>query len=223
MSDRTSYKTTLFDREGPDAAIKLKAWSYAAIAGSVSFGAMAYMGAQMALGPIPYVALILVVPAVMTVLVAKMALRAMDAVHAGVEAVIAPNTTPYIEQYSYQQALVMQGRLDEALESYEAIIAEPKSKIDVRIRAAELYTREAKRHDRAAELLQEVLRHPECTVGEEVYAANRLSDLLSGPLKQPAKALVPLRRLADRYPNTPAGERAREAIRTLKALTHPPA
>jgi hypothetical protein len=90
--------------------------------------------------------------------------------------------------------------------------------VDVRIRCAELYAREAKRPDRAAELLRDAIRHPACTPSEEVYSANRLADLLSGPLGQPGRALVELRRLADRYPNSTVGERAREAIRTLKAL-----
>lgn len=142
--------------------------------------------------------------------------------HAGAKAwhavMVSGNSTPYTEQYSYQQALVMQGRLDEALSTYEAIIAESESTVDVRIRAAELYAREAKKSERAAELFRDVIRHPRCTAGEEVYSTNRLVDLLHGPLAQPGRALVELRRLADRYPNSPVGERALTALRTLKAL-----
>jgi hypothetical protein len=219
MAERDSYKATLFDREGPDAGIKIKAYGYAMIAGTASFGGLAYAGMQLHLSLVPYLALILIVPPVLTVVVAKVALRGMESVETGVQNILAGgSSTPYAEQHSYQQALVMQGRLDEALESYEAIIAEPGSTIEVRLTAAELYTRQAGRHERAAELFREVTRHPACTQSEEAYAANRLADVLSGPLKQPGRALVELRRLAERHPNTQAAQRARNAIRTLKAL-----
>ena len=40
------------------------------------------------------------------------------------------SSTPYVEQYSYQQALVMKGELDAALESFEAVIAEQPEAVD---------------------------------------------------------------------------------------------
>ena len=220
MTGRDSYKRTLFDREGPDAGIKIKAYSYAVIAGGVSIPMFAGFGILYGLSVPKFIALLVLGPPAMTVIVAKLALRAMRGVDVVGHAILAgTNSTPYTEQYSYQQTLVMQGRLNEALESYEAIIAEAGSTLDVRIRAAELYVREAKNPKRAAELLQEVIRHPACTAGEEVYAANRLADLLSNHLGEPGKALVQLRRLADRYTGTPTGDRAREAIRALKSVT----
>lgn len=220
MAGRDSYKTTLFDREGPDAGIKIKAYSYAAIAGGVSIPMFVGFAAMYGLSLPKLIALVLFGPVLLAIGVAKMALRAMGGVEVIGHAILAgTNSTPYTEGYSYQQTLVMQGRLREALESYEAIIAEPNSTLDVRIRAAELYVREAKNPVRGAELLQEVLRSPACTPGEEIYAANRLADLLSNHLGQPGKALVQLRRLADRYTGTPTGDRAREAIRVLKSVT----
>src|SRR5205823_165548 len=68
------------------------------------------------------------------------------------------------------------------------------------------------------ELFREVLRDARCTPGEEIYSANRLVDLLHGPLGQPGQALVQLRRLADRYKNSIVGERALQALRSLKAV-----
>ena len=151
MAGRDSYKTTLFDREGPDAGIRIKAWSYALLAGGTSMGAIGLAGVIAGLvGPKLIIAM-LVIPPVLTVVVAKIALRGMDHVQAGVNKIITGgSSTPYTEGYSYQQSLVMRGRLDEALESYEAIIAEENSTVDVRIRAAELYIREAKNHQRGA-------------------------------------------------------------------------
>jgi hypothetical protein len=219
MPARRSYKQTLFDRHGPDAGLYVRTFSYGLIAAGVSIPLFASLGVLLELRTLPYLALVLLGPVAVGYVVTRAGIRFIGRVGEGVHTVLAGgSSTPYTEQHSYQQALVMQGRLDEALESLEAIIAEAGSTVDVRIRAAELYAREAKRPDRAAELLREAIRHPQCTPGEEVYAANRLADILSGPLNQPGRALVELRRLADRYTGTPVGDRARDAIRALKAV-----
>ncbi|MGH7622660.1 MAG: tetratricopeptide repeat protein, partial [Gemmatimonadaceae bacterium] len=125
-------------------------------------------------------------------------------------------STPYKEQYSYQQALVMQGRLDDALESFEAVIAEQPAAIDARLRAAELYARDKGNHARAAELFRQVQRIESVSAGEFVLATNRLVDLLSGPLGESGRALVELRRLIERYPSLPAAEHARAVLRRMK-------
>ena len=222
MSRRSSYKQTLFDREGPDAAIKMKAWTYALIAGGVSVPMWLLLGVFLGLNPFWYAVMAFGGPPATALFCARLAIRMMDSVQTGVEKILTGgSSTPYTEQYSVQQTMVMQGRLDEALRSYEEMIAAPESTADVRIRAAELYAREAKRYDRAAELLQEVLRMPQITAGEEVYAANRYADLLSNHLNQPGKALVQLRRIADRYAGTPVGDRAREAIKRMKTPAGP--
>jgi tetratricopeptide (TPR) repeat protein len=126
-------------------------------------------------------------------------------------------STPYREQYSYQQSLVMQGRVDDALESFEAVIAENPDEIDPRVKAAELYVREKANHQRAAELFREVQRIAAVTPGQDIYVTNRLVDLLTGPLADPGRALVELRRLVERYPRTPAAQHARDALHALKA------
>jgi hypothetical protein len=219
MTDRPSYKTTLFDRLGPDAAGIYRSLAWGMATGALTFAALLLAGAQggSVSGHFVFIAIVAALGAgAFTAVVPRWLSEKTGQVIN--EAVLSGNTTPYTEQHSYQQALVMQGRLDEALASLEAVIAEEGSTADVRIRAAELYTREAKNHARAAELFREVIRDPRCTVGEEVYSANRLADLLNGPLGQPGRAIVELARLADRYPKSVVGERARQAIRSLKAL-----
>jgi hypothetical protein len=219
MVKRPSYRQTLFDRLGPDAAFIIRANTYGMMAGGISLPILFGLSMLLGLRPATTATLLIFGPFAIGLLVRRMVLGILARAEEAVHTVLAGgSSTPYTEQHSYQQALVMQGRLDEALESLEAIIAEPESTVDVRIRAAELYAREAKRPDRAAELLREASRHPACTAGEEAYASNRLADLLSGPLAQPGRALVELRRLADRYTGTPVGDRAREAIRALKAV-----
>jgi hypothetical protein len=126
------------------------------------------------------------------------------------------SSTPYVEQYSYQQALVMKGDVDGALESFEAVIVEKPDAVSPRTKAAELYIREKGNHQRAAELFRDVQRIPTITAGEYVYVTNRLVDLLIGPLADPGRALVELRRLIERYPDTAAAANARLALRELK-------
>jgi hypothetical protein len=219
MAGRDSYKRTLFDREGPDAAFIIRVNTYGFMAGGVTIPIAAAFAYKLGLHGWRAIAFMAAVPIAVGFLVRTMLGRLMAGSDAAVRVVLeGGSSTPYTEQYSYQQTLVMQGRLNEALESYEAIIAEADSTPDVRIRAAELYIREAKNHARGAQLLQEVIRNPACTPGEEIYAANRLADLLSNHLGEPGKALVQLRRLADRYTGTPTGDRAREAIRVLKSV-----
>jgi hypothetical protein len=220
MTEPTAYKTTLFDRLGPDAAHSIRALVWGWILGFIFFLLLLGVGSvHLHLSGWHNLLFAFVGGVVIGVGVAKVPVLLGDSAgNAATIMVAGGNTTPYTEQYSYQQALVMQGRLDEALSTYEAIIAEEDSTIDVRIRAAELYSREAKNHVRAAELFREVLKHPKCTPGEEVYSANRLADLYTGPLGQPGRALVELRRIADRYKGTKVSERAVAAIRSLKAL-----
>ena len=70
--------------------------------------------------------------------------------------------------------------------------------------------------ERAAALFREVQRAEGVTPAQDIYVSNRLIDLLLGPLDQPRRALVELRRIADRYPSSNAAMHARTAIVTIK-------
>ena len=127
------------------------------------------------------------------------------------------SSTPYEPQFSLEQSLVMQGRVDDALASFEQIIAAEPGSIAPRIRAAELYAREKNDHRRAAELFRDVLRSPAISGGENVYVTNRLVDLYIGPLNDPRRALVELRRLIETRPGSQAAAHARRSLADLKA------
>ncbi|HZI42671.1 MAG TPA: hypothetical protein VFD67_13230, partial [Gemmatimonadaceae bacterium] len=120
-------------------------------------------------------------------------------------------------QFSYQEALVMQGKVEEALASFEALIGASATAIEPRILAADLYCRNPATVRRAAGLLREAQRIPSITPGRDIYATNRLVDLLIGPLADPGRALVELRRLIERYPNSAAARHARDAIARIKS------
>jgi len=125
-------------------------------------------------------------------------------------------STPYEEQFSYQQSLVMQGKVAEALASFEEMIAAQPDAIEPRIRAAELYGQDRGSARRAAELFREAMRIRSIAPGRDIYATNRLVDLLIGPLRDPGRAVVELRKLIDRYPTSTAAAHARDALARIK-------
>ena len=111
----------------------------------------------------------------------------------------------------------MRGQVDDALASYEAIIAERPAMTAVRLRAAALYASRGNDPRRAAELLREVMALPDVSARDDIAASNRLIELLMGPLAEPGRAMVELRRLMDRHPGTDAAARARLTLAELKA------
>jgi hypothetical protein len=104
-----------------------------------------------------------------------------------------------------------------ALASYEQVIAEQPGRVVPRLRAAEHYARGARDARRAAELFREVRDFPDVSTRDAVYASSRLADLYDGPLGEPGRALVELRRIIERYPGTVVASHAREALPRLKA------
>lgn len=207
--DPAPYKSTLFDRHGPDAVNIIKAFGFGLMVFGVTAGAILTQGGA----------------SIRNLIFAVIAGAAAGSVGLALSEgagwlykrfMVEGASTPYIENYSYQQALVMKGQLAEALESLEAVIAERPEALEARLRAAELYAREANRPDRAAELFRDAQRHPALSVGNDVYVSNRLVDLYTGPLANPGRALVELRRLVDRYPGSAAAKNARDALARLK-------
>lgn len=210
-AEPSEYKPTLFDRHGPGAADYLRAWAYGLMVFGVSLSAFTLQrGFSLAA---------LFGCAFAGIATAGVGLVVGQAVGgAWKRALVDGTSTPYKEQYSYQQALVMQGKIDEALESYEAVITERPDAVDARLRAAELYVKDRANHARAAELFRQVQRFDGASAGEWILATNRLIDLLAGPLENPGRAAVELRRLIERYPSSAAAEHARAALKALKAL-----
>ena len=205
----TEYKPTLFDRHGPAAADRIRALFYGGMVFGLTFGALA-----LAAGVSWWTILWSVLAALST---AGLAILLSNAAGGGWQKVaMSGASTPYEEEFSYQQSLVMQGKVDEALASFEDLIAASPGAIEPRIRAAELYGQHREGARRAAELLREAQRVPSIAPGRDIYVTNRLVDLLTGPLAEPGRALVELRRLIDRYPTSTAASHARDALARIK-------
>ena len=210
MSEPKQYKTTLFDRHGPAAVDRVRLFGY----GLMVFGLIVGVaGSQIGWS----VRLFLVAICGGALVPVFAGALSHSAGWVWKRLMVDGASTPYVEQYSYQQSLVMAGRLDDALASFEAVIAEKPGEIDPRLKAAELYDRDKKNHQRAAELFREALKLETITPGQYVYVTNRLVDLYTGPLNDPGLALVELRKLIERYPGSAAAEQAKPALATLKA------
>jgi hypothetical protein len=205
------YKSTLFDRHGPAALDRICIVASAAMVFVLTFGVLA-----LKLGLSVRTLLWSLIAGGMSGSAAHFFAKLVGD---GSRALtMGSHTSASGEEYSYQKSLVMQGRVDDALASYEALIAASTTAIGPRILAAELYAREAGGVPRAAELLRQVQRIPGITLERDIYVTNRLVDLLIGPLEAPGRALVELRRLIERYPNTAAADHARQALARIKVL-----
>jgi hypothetical protein len=205
----TEYKPTIFDRHGPTALQRIQALSYGAMVFGLTFGVMAL--------EVGFSIWTLIVPLVAAIATGGSAFLLGKVAGEGfTRFTVGGASTPYEEQFSYQQSLVMQGKVDEALASYEDLIAASPEAIEPRILAADLYARDRASARRAAELLREAQRIRSIPPGRDIYATNRLVDLLAGPLREPGRAVVELRRLIDRYPTSTAAAHAREALARIK-------
>lgn len=212
------YRKTLFDRHGPDGGrlVALGSWSLVIV--FLSLILCAIIASRLHLTGFGETLFVLAGTAALTYAIMRLILRVSDGAGASMRVLVegAPGS-PYEEQFSEEQALVMKGAVAEALASFERRLSEPTSGVPVRIQAAELYAGLGANPARAAELLREARAHPALTAGQEVYVVNRLADLLTGPLNNPGRALVELRRLVERYPSSAAAAHARVAIANLKS------
>jgi len=217
MKRRSRYKITFFDRYGPEGGNRLKAYGYGLIVFGVSVPMFVALSAKLEFGLLGLLLLTLVGASTLGLIAARLGLGGGEVAGEVARYVTAGgSSTPYEEQFSREQALVMKRDYGGALQLFEDRIIATPNEPRVRIAAADLYATHGANPSRAAELYREVQRIPEITSGHDVYVTNRLADLYLGPLKQPGRALVEFRRLVDRYPGSAAATHARNAIANLK-------
>lgn len=203
---------------GADAALQGKAIGYGLLVTGVTFGTGIILSL---LGGVPSLAAVLglfVVALALGALTAYMGSRFGEGAGAVVQSFVQPsgNSTPYEQSFSYQEAMIMRGDIDGALESYEAIIDEQPTLVSARLAAAEHYTRGNRNPARAAELFREIRAIPGVPLRDAIYASSRLVDLYDGPLDEPGRALVELRRIIELYPESDMAKHARRALPALK-------
>jgi tetratricopeptide (TPR) repeat protein len=213
------YRPTLLDRLGPEGINRVKVLPAAGaafiIAALVGFYALARLGWPVAV----LVTVVLLAASALAALTWVAAVKMVDAAGDAFGTFIAPSgaSTPAVPDYSYQDTLLMRGQVARAIESYEEIIAASPGIVDARLRLADLYARQGANPQRAADLFREVQRLAGVSAADDLYASNRLVDLYSGPLRQPGRAIVELRRITQRHPRSAAAAHADRAIADLKA------
>lgn len=217
MKRRSSYKLTFMDRHGPDGGLYLKAAGHALPVFGLSllmFGVL-----MVKIGVTGPLAIVYTLLGSVTLSGASLyfGLRGGTAAGDFMKYLTAGgSSTPYEEQFSQEQALVMQRDYAGALACFEQRIAMSPGEPRVRIAAADLYVQHGDNPTRAAELYREVQRLPTVAPGQDVYVSNRIADLYLGPLKAPGKALVEFRRLIERYPGSVTAKNARLALANIK-------
>ena len=168
--------------------------------------------------PWPWLGLMMVGTGIATgALVHWLVLAIADGAARGFASFILPSgdSTPYDHSFSAHDALAIRGDVNAALAAYERTMTEQPENTRVRRQAAELYA-SAGQAARAAEILLAMRRLPNATGADELYATQRLVDLHLGALGDEGRALVELRRLAERFAGTPEAAGARQAIERLK-------
>ena len=219
-----AFRPSRLDRHGPDGGLLLRA---------IPFVCVMFAGWTMLFTMLGFPLVVAVIPAAL--ITAGITWTGMNAASAagrlfGRFLLPSGNSTPYEHQFSREDAMAARGDLTGALESLEGHIAgtpiEAQTGINVRIRAAELYTSRAATaktsdakaadHQRALEIFREIQRFAGTSASQDIYVSNRLIDLLLGPLRQPSRALVELGRIVARYPTSSAAKHARTAIVKLK-------
>jgi hypothetical protein len=145
MNAPPSYKPTFFDRHGPEGALRIRAGAYALSVFGTIVGVCIARGAPL----LVTLVLGLTLPPLTffgSLWLSKGAGAAMRYVAEG------GASTPYEEQYSQEQALVMQRDYAAALELFEQRIARAPGDARVRIAAADLYATHGDNPRRAADV-----------------------------------------------------------------------
>ncbi len=218
MQRRSSYKLTMFDKYGPDAARYLAAFKFSIVA--FGFSALIFGTIASQVYGFSDPVLVLYTLNCSTTLAAAsvlVALKAGDTAGSGAENIyMGGSSTPYDDSFSQEQALVMQRDYAGALHLFEQRILVMPTHAKLLIAAADLHATHGENHKRAAELYKEVQRLQEVAPGQDIYVSNKLADLYLYKLGEPGRALVEFRRLMSRYPGTVAGKNAKLALDNLK-------
>ena len=218
MNRRPSYKVTFLDRHGPAGVLLIHAFRNGVIAFGAGLLMFAVVGSKkLGLTGWRLILFTLVCAFTLAAVAVFVALQAAEGAGSVASRVyMGGDSTPYEDQFSQEQALVMQRDYAGALALYEQRITLAPGEPRVRIAAADLYVTHGENPKRAAQLYREVQRIPELPSGHDVYVTNKLADLYLGPLQEPGRALVEFRRLADRYPDSKTAKHAKMAIANLK-------
>ena len=134
------------------------------------------------------------------------------------QAIYAPvGAGTYAQTHSHIDALEARGEYRAAADAWEAIVVSQPLNAWPLIRAGELYARQL--NDPMTAAARFILARDVVGITPELqrYASQKIVDLYLGPLADPGRALVELRRMIVAHPGTREAAFAREAIAKLKS------
>jgi hypothetical protein len=204
------YHKTFLDKHGDDGIVMMRALPWAMASGGVIGGIVGARVAGIVGGLAGFAGGTFVIFSITRFVVrsgADLALRTLQP---------DGSTTPYQHDFSQIEAFVVRGELEAAAVLWEEAVAERPRDVEVRVRAGDFFAGAIGRPERAMALFREVQQlaaPPE----RHLYVAQRIVDLYVGPLSDKGKAVVELRKIVDRWPNSTAARFGREAIARIKA------
>lgn len=129
--------------------------------------------------------------------------------------VLAGGNIPYAHQYSEQDALIVHGRIDEAISSFQAVIVAQPRDLEARLRLAALLAGPAgRREDAEREFLEVRAMAP--SPQQAAALSNALIDLYRD-MGRRDDLMIELGRFARRFPDTRGGKAAAEYLTRLRA------
>jgi thioredoxin-like negative regulator of GroEL len=126
------------------------------------------------------------------------------------------NSTPYQPTYSHLQAFAARGDISSAHAGYQEAIRLNPTDPEPRFQLAELLMQDSK-PAKAAWYLGQARRLSTNNPARELYATQRMIDLYLGPLDDPNRAMMELKRLIDRFPDSREAQSARAVLKELRS------
>jgi hypothetical protein len=127
------------------------------------------------------------------------------------------DTTPPRREYSAAQALVAQGRYEEAAGAWEIAAAESGGHPEPYLALARLFRDQLGRPDDAAAWFRRARRDATLPPGHDLLVSQELIELYRTKLGQPQRAIPELARICARFPGTPNADAAERELAALRA------
>jgi tetratricopeptide (TPR) repeat protein len=143
----------------------------------------------------------------------------MEGAARAAQTVYAPSgeSTPARREYSRAQALRAAGDYAEAVEAYEAFVAQFPTEPEPYLQIARILRNDLREYADAARWLRRVRLDAHLSLGQDLLVAQELIELYRHKLDEPQRAIPELARIADLVPGTPQAEAANRELAELRA------
>jgi len=118
--------------------------------------------------------------------------------------------------YTPAQVHMAKGEYEKAIEEYRKVLKEDPDDTIAQCEIADIYFRRLNEPKKALAEYYKALEQKDYDRGLWVFAVNRIADLYSQELKKPDWAVIELRRIIEKFPDTKYAKRAKERIERLR-------